>query len=277
MLSQAILGMLSATMDGFFEKCYSPLGDLMDDMALINSSINFVIYYFMSTQFRKTFVKMFGLTWCRCPPALKLGGRSDRANGSRRRRQQLRQQQQGYRAGETEMIPLNRNPGPRPQGAPRPPSSQRLIRCRNVEVALAVTFDDEGGGVKSVVPGAGPEVPTLYHSDPSGQQELHSNIITVEPPPVGAPHDGPKESPDQAVVETPIYQPEVGVGPDSKSPPHGQERPSGPAGTPAVDLEGLAAQKGLGQEGLVRPSIVDVKGQQQFVQKSSVSSQTDDS
>lgn len=54
--------MLSAVLDGFFDKCYIPLGDLMDDMALINSSINFLIYYFMSKQFRKTFIDMFGLT-----------------------------------------------------------------------------------------------------------------------------------------------------------------------------------------------------------------------
>lgn len=36
----------------------------MDDIALFNSSINFLIYYFMSRQFRKNFIETFGLTWC---------------------------------------------------------------------------------------------------------------------------------------------------------------------------------------------------------------------
>jgi hypothetical protein len=45
----------------FFYKCYSPLGDLMDDIALVNSSINFIIYALMSKQFRKTFLETFGL------------------------------------------------------------------------------------------------------------------------------------------------------------------------------------------------------------------------
>ena len=58
---QGILGMLSTINDSFFFKCYQPLGDLMDDIALINSSINFIIYSFMSKQFRKTFLETFGL------------------------------------------------------------------------------------------------------------------------------------------------------------------------------------------------------------------------
>jgi hypothetical protein len=58
---QGILGMLSTINVDFFYKCYSPLGDLMDDIALINSSINFIIYTLMSKQFRKTFLETFGL------------------------------------------------------------------------------------------------------------------------------------------------------------------------------------------------------------------------
>ena len=58
---QGILGMLSTINYNFFSRCYSPLGDLMDDIALINSSINFIIYSFMSKQFRKTFLETFGL------------------------------------------------------------------------------------------------------------------------------------------------------------------------------------------------------------------------
>lgn len=64
---QAILGMLSAFNLDFFKHCYTPLGTTMDDIALLNSSINFIIYYFMSKQFRKTFHETFGLTWCKCP------------------------------------------------------------------------------------------------------------------------------------------------------------------------------------------------------------------
>ena len=64
---QAILGMLSAIELDFFQQCYMPLGNLLDTIALLNSSINFLIYYFMSRQFRKTFLKTFGLTWCKWP------------------------------------------------------------------------------------------------------------------------------------------------------------------------------------------------------------------
>ena len=53
--------MLSAFEKQFFNKCYYPLGDLNDDMALLNSSINFLIYYFMSKQFRKNFLETFKL------------------------------------------------------------------------------------------------------------------------------------------------------------------------------------------------------------------------
>ena len=48
--------------------------------ALLNSSINFVIYYFMSRQFRKTFIEVFGSTCCtKCPRARFLS--STRASG----------------------------------------------------------------------------------------------------------------------------------------------------------------------------------------------------
>ena len=53
--------MVSTISYNFFVKCYSPLGDLMDDIALVNSAINFIIYSFMSKQFRKTFLETFGL------------------------------------------------------------------------------------------------------------------------------------------------------------------------------------------------------------------------
>ncbi len=54
--------MLSAILGrNFMKECYLPLGDLMDDMALINSAINFILYCFMSKQFRKSFGETVGL------------------------------------------------------------------------------------------------------------------------------------------------------------------------------------------------------------------------
>ena len=52
----------------FFQHCYLPLGDVMDIMAIGNSTINFIVYYFMSKQFRKTFLEMCGFNRC-CPHA----------------------------------------------------------------------------------------------------------------------------------------------------------------------------------------------------------------
>ena len=54
----------------FFPNCYVPLGDLMDIMAIGNSTINFVVYYMMSKQFRKTFLEMCGFNKC-CPRCLE--------------------------------------------------------------------------------------------------------------------------------------------------------------------------------------------------------------
>lgn len=42
----------------FFENVYQPTGILMDLLALINSSVNFILYCFMSTQFRVTFYQV---------------------------------------------------------------------------------------------------------------------------------------------------------------------------------------------------------------------------
>lgn len=58
-----ILVLLSGIIgDSFFENVYSPLGELMDILALVNSSINFILYCSMSTLFRKTFINIF----CKC-------------------------------------------------------------------------------------------------------------------------------------------------------------------------------------------------------------------
>ena len=75
--------MLSAIKVDFFRLCYLPLGPLMDDIALLNSSINFVIYYLMSRQFRKNFIETFGLTWCKCPKNLRPQDQQSRNNGLR--------------------------------------------------------------------------------------------------------------------------------------------------------------------------------------------------
>ena len=56
---QGILGLLSAVYGmQFYRECYNPLGDMMDMLALINCSTNFLLYCFMSTQFRETLYKM---------------------------------------------------------------------------------------------------------------------------------------------------------------------------------------------------------------------------
>ena len=56
---QGILGLLSAVYGmQFYRECYNPLGDIMDMLALVNCSTNFLLYCFMSTQFRKTLCKM---------------------------------------------------------------------------------------------------------------------------------------------------------------------------------------------------------------------------
>ena len=56
---QGTLGLLSAIYGmQFYRECYNPLGDIMDMLALINCSTNFLLYCFMSTQFRETLCKM---------------------------------------------------------------------------------------------------------------------------------------------------------------------------------------------------------------------------
>jgi len=55
---QGILGFLAIANESFFLSCYTPLGDVMDMMALLNCSINFPLYCLMSKQFRSTFRKI---------------------------------------------------------------------------------------------------------------------------------------------------------------------------------------------------------------------------
>ncbi|XP_061162356.1 G-protein coupled receptor dmsr-1-like [Saccostrea echinata] len=56
-LPQGILLVLSLTIQDFFDTIYIPLGDTMDILALINNSINFVLYCSMSIEFRRTISK----------------------------------------------------------------------------------------------------------------------------------------------------------------------------------------------------------------------------
>ncbi|KAH8296457.1 hypothetical protein KR054_006483 [Drosophila jambulina] len=61
---QGIMGLLNALLgDAFFLQCYLKLSDLMDILALINSSINFILYCSMSRQFRSTFALLFRPRW----------------------------------------------------------------------------------------------------------------------------------------------------------------------------------------------------------------------
>jgi hypothetical protein len=61
-LPQGILLVLSLTMEDFFDNVYIPLGDTMDILALINNSINFVLYCSMSLEFRRTISRWI----CQC-------------------------------------------------------------------------------------------------------------------------------------------------------------------------------------------------------------------
>ncbi|KAH8380623.1 hypothetical protein KR009_011849, partial [Drosophila setifemur] len=57
---QGIMGLLNALLgEAFYLQCYLRLSDLMDILALINSSINFILYCSMSKQFRTTFTLLF--------------------------------------------------------------------------------------------------------------------------------------------------------------------------------------------------------------------------
>lgn len=63
---QGILGLLSALLgEAFYRNCYHKFGDLMDFLALLNSSINFILYCTMSRQFRETFSNIFIPDFCK--------------------------------------------------------------------------------------------------------------------------------------------------------------------------------------------------------------------
>ncbi|KAM8710446.1 hypothetical protein ACLKA7_017116 [Drosophila subpalustris] len=57
---QGIMGLLYTMLgEPFFMQCYLKLSDVIDVLALINSSINFILYCSMSKQFRSTFTLLF--------------------------------------------------------------------------------------------------------------------------------------------------------------------------------------------------------------------------
>lgn len=58
-LPQGILALLSGVDSTIFVKVYVPLGDVWDILALLNSSVNFILYCTMSQQFRKTSIRIF--------------------------------------------------------------------------------------------------------------------------------------------------------------------------------------------------------------------------
>ena len=64
-LPQGVLTLGSIFIPHFFADVYWPLGDLLDIAALLNNSINFVLYCTMSRQFRETFVETFLPGRCR--------------------------------------------------------------------------------------------------------------------------------------------------------------------------------------------------------------------
>jgi len=66
---QGIMNLLSGLIQDFFHNIYTPLGDLLDILALINNGINFFLYCSMSKQFRDTFISIF----CGCFPKITEG------------------------------------------------------------------------------------------------------------------------------------------------------------------------------------------------------------
>lgn len=58
-LPQGIMLLLSATVPGFYDNVYNPLGDLLDFVSLLNNAINFILYCLMSQQFRNKFFNIY--------------------------------------------------------------------------------------------------------------------------------------------------------------------------------------------------------------------------
>ena len=80
-LPQGVLILCCILLENFFHNIYIPLGDAMDIIALINSSINFILYCTMSREFRKTFNTLF------CSFTQTFGHDNLRESSGRRRKQ----------------------------------------------------------------------------------------------------------------------------------------------------------------------------------------------
>lgn len=68
---QGVLTLMSSLNKAYHQEIYENLGNLLDMMALLNNSINFVLYCTMSRQFRHTFISIF----CKCCPENRPGWR----------------------------------------------------------------------------------------------------------------------------------------------------------------------------------------------------------
>lgn len=81
-LPQGILYVLMAIVgeDSVFAHLYFFLGDLIDTLSILNSSVNFVLYCLMSAKFRTVFVETFG--WRRLRPNVTLGLRMFHRNAA---------------------------------------------------------------------------------------------------------------------------------------------------------------------------------------------------
>jgi len=58
-LPHGILALCNIFIPDFYIKVYSPIGDLLDMLALLNNSINFILYCSMSHLFKETFKDIF--------------------------------------------------------------------------------------------------------------------------------------------------------------------------------------------------------------------------
>ncbi|XP_034243016.1 sex peptide receptor-like [Thrips palmi] len=61
---QGVLGLMSGILGRcFFRRCYQLFGEALDLLALLNGSINFILYCAMSRQYRQTFRQLFVAPW----------------------------------------------------------------------------------------------------------------------------------------------------------------------------------------------------------------------
>lgn len=83
---QSILLFLSIVIDNFYYEVYMPLGDIMDIFALINNSINFVLYCIMSRAFRNTFYSIVSQYCCCLSKLLDTSEQQPQTNSTHRKK-----------------------------------------------------------------------------------------------------------------------------------------------------------------------------------------------